>query len=121
VSRALTFELEERAVTRMGPALAENLRARGWGVALNADPDCPLPFGTDARGLYTEVILDAPRPIDPYLAVDHCLATPLGRRIYAAKEAGLLVTARSVDSDAEAALLAIVGFDRAGGRVAEAV
>ncbi|MGE0829416.1 MAG: hypothetical protein AB7O04_08710, partial [Hyphomonadaceae bacterium] len=116
--RTLTFELDERVLMRAGFAVAESLRARGWGVALVGDPECPLPFGKHARGLYTELILDAPFPLDPYLAVDACERSPLGRRIFAAKEAGLILTARHVRDDAEGALLALAGFDRAGGPIA---
>ena len=116
--RALTFELEETVVVRDGPEFAERLRAQGWGVALACDAACPLPFGKHARALYTEIILDAPAPLDPYLATHSCERSALGRRIYAAREAGLVVTARDVHSDSQAALLALAGFDRAGGPVA---
>lgn len=115
---SLTFELDEKAVIKNGSAFAENLRARGWGVALVGDPACPLPFGEQARTLYTELILDAPNPLDPYLGVDASDHSPLGRRMFAAKEAGLVITAQDVKSDAHAALLALAGFDRAGGKVA---
>lgn len=117
--RSLTFELDERALVRSGGALAAELRARGWGVALAGDPDCPLPFGKQARTLYTELVIDAPNPISPYLGIDSCEDSPLGRRLYAAKEAGLILTARDVKSDEHASLLALAGFDRAGGKVAE--
>jgi hypothetical protein len=117
--KSLTFALDEREIVRSGPEFAIALRARGWGVALDADPACPLPFGAAARNLYSELVLDAPSPLDPYLAFDSCVRTPLGRRIHAAKEAGLMVTARSVEDDATASLLALAGFDRAGGPVAE--
>lgn len=116
--RTLTFELDERALVRCGPMAAEALRARGWGVALVADEDCPTPFGARARALYTELVLAAPNPIDPYLATDPRELSPLGRRLYAAKEAGLIITARTVKSEAHAALLALAGFDRAGGPIA---
>lgn len=116
--RNLTFELEERALVRSGPFVAEALRARGWGVALIADEDCPMPFGARARALYTELVLEAPNPLDPYLATDPRELSPLGRRLYAAKEAGLIITARSVKSDEHASLLALAGFDRAGGAIA---
>jgi len=116
--RGLTFELDERAIIRRGPMVAEALRARGWGVALIADEACPTPFGARARALYTELILEAPNPLDPYLATDPREHTPVGRRLYAAKEAGLIITAREVKSEAHASLLALAGFDRAGGLVA---
>jgi EAL domain-containing protein (putative c-di-GMP-specific phosphodiesterase class I) len=116
--RSLTFELYETAIVRGGSEFAERLRAQGWGVALVGDAQCPLPFGKHARALYTEVVLDAPTPIDPYLATQSCDRSPVGRRIYAAKEAGLVVTAREARTDGEAALLALAGFDRAGGPVA---
>src|SRR5262245_8707501 len=40
--QGLNFELCEREVVRDGGALGEQLRARGWGVSLRGDPDCPL-------------------------------------------------------------------------------
>lgn len=116
--RNLTFELDERALVRAGQFVAEALRARGWGVALIADEDCPMPFGARARALYTELVLRAPNPLDPYLATDPRELSPLGRRLYAAKEAGLIITAHEVKSEAHAALLALAGFDRAGGAIA---
>ncbi|MDZ4692395.1 hypothetical protein [Terricaulis sp.] len=46
--------------------------------------------------------------------------TPLGRRLLAAKAAGLVVTAENVNSASQARTLAIAGFDRGGGPFAEA-
>ncbi|MDX2275496.1 MAG: hypothetical protein NW206_08605 [Hyphomonadaceae bacterium] len=117
---ALSFQVDEREVVASGPQLAEDLRARGWGVALRGDPDCPLPFGARARSLYTEVVLDAPDHMDPFLAVDAAERSPLGRRLIAAKGAGLVVTADSVRNASQAKILAIAGFDRGGGPFAEA-
>lgn len=117
---ALAFELCEREVVASGPALAEDLRARGWGVVLRGDPACPLPFGARARALYTELVLDAPEMPDPFLALDSGDRTPLGRRLLAARHAGLIITAETVRTSAQAKLLAIAGFDRGGGPFAEA-
>jgi len=116
----LSFELCERALTTSGPALAEGLRARGWGVALRGDPNCPLPFGVRARSLYTEVVLEAPEPTDPFLAIERGDGSPVGRRLLAAKAAGLVITAESVRTASQARVLAIAGFDRGGGPFAEA-
>ncbi|MGE3250461.1 MAG: hypothetical protein AB7J28_11425 [Hyphomonadaceae bacterium] len=116
--KGLSFELDERVLVRDGAQLAEALRARGWGVSLVADPACPLPFGKHARALYTELVLDPPTPADPYIGVDPREDDPLGRRLYAAKEAGLVITARRVETHGAAALLFVAGFDRAGGPVA---
>lgn len=117
---ALSFQLSETEVVAAGPALAEQLRARGWGVALRGDANCPLPFGERARSLYTELVLDAPDLMDPFLAVDPAERSPLGRRLIAAKAAGLIITADSVQTAAQAKVLAIAGFDRGGGPFAEA-
>lgn len=117
---ALSFQLNEREIVAAGPQLAEDLRARGWGVALRGDPDCPLPFGARARALYTEIVLDAPETMDPFLAVEAADRSPLGRRLIAAKGAGLVITADSVRTSAQAKVLAIAGFDRGGGPFAEA-
>ena len=116
----LSFELCERAVVDAGPALAEDLRARGWGVVLRGDPACPLPFGARARALYTELVLDAPDTPDPFLAMETGDRSPLGRRLLAAKAAGLVITAETVRSPSQARTLAIAGFDRGGGPYAEA-
>lgn len=116
----LSFELCERAALATGPALAEQLRERGWGVVLRGDPDCPLPFGARARSLYTELVLDAPESPDPFLAVESGDRSPLGRRLLAAKAAGLVITAEGVRTAAQARTLAIAGFDRGGGPFAEA-
>ena len=96
------------------------MRARGWGVALRGDPNCPLPFGARARALYTELVLDAPEPMDPFLAVESADRSPLGQRLIAARGAGLVITADNVRSPAQAKVLAMAGFDRGGGPFAEA-
>ncbi|GAM99171.1 hypothetical protein U91I_02813 [alpha proteobacterium U9-1i] len=118
--RSLGFELCEREIVSKGPGLAEDLRARGWGVILRGDPDCPLPFGARARALYSELVLEAPDSPNPYLALEDGDRTPLGRRLLAAKAAGLVITAETVRSAGQAKLLAIAGFDRGGGPFAEA-
>lgn len=117
--RSLAFEVCERVIMQSGPALAEELRARGWGVSLRGDPECPLPFGNRARTLYSELVLEAPIEPDPYLASEDD-RSPLGRRLLAAKGAGLVLTAEGVKTAAQAKLLAIAGFDRGGGPFAEA-
>jgi hypothetical protein len=116
----LSFELSERAILAAGPALAEGLRACGWGVVLRGDPECPLPFGTRARALYTELVLDAPDSPDPFLAMESGDRSPLGRRLLAAKAAGMAITAETVRTPSQARVLAIAGFDRGGGPFAEA-
>lgn len=116
----LSFELCERAVVAAGPELPEELRERGWGVVLRGDPRCPLPFGARARALYTELVIEAPDPADPFLALENGDRSPLGQRLLAAKGAGLLITAETVRSAAQAKVLAIAGFDRGGGPFAEA-
>lgn len=118
--RSMGFELCERDILKHGAALAEDLRARGWSVVLRGDPDCPLPFGQRARSLYSEVVLAAPEPDDPYLAMDEEDRSPFARRLIAAKAAGIIVTAESVRSATQARVLAIAGFDRGGGPFAEA-
>lgn len=114
------FELDERELDADGAALAEDLRARGWSIVLRGDPDCPLPMGARARALYAELVVDAPAEPDPYLALRRKEWSPLERRILAAKEAGLVVTAAAVQNAAQARLLAAAGFDRGGGPHAEA-
>ena len=120
VRHSLAFELCERRVVADGGALAEALRERGWGVALRGDPDCPLPFGVRARALYSELVLEAPLANDPFLAMEDGDRSPLGRRVLAAKAAGLIITADTVRTTGQARTLAIAGFDRGGGPFAEA-
>lgn len=114
------FELDERTLVGENLSLAEGLRERGWTVVLRGDPECPLPFGARARALYAEIVVDAPAVPDPYLALKRKEWGPLERRILAAKEAGLIVTAAAVQNAAQARLLAAAGFDRGGGPYAEA-
>jgi len=118
--RSLNFQLNEREIVAVGPTLAEDLRARGWNVVLRGDPECPLPFGARARNLYSEVVVQAPVTPDPFLAMDSGDRSPLGRRLLAAKGAGLVITAESVLTASQARTLAIAGFDRGGGPFAEA-
>jgi hypothetical protein len=120
VRTALSFELSEREIVDHGPALAEDLRARGWGISLRGDSACPLPFSTRARALYGELVLDAPSALDPFLGVEGGDRSPLARRLTAAKAAGLVITAQSVQNAAQAKLLAMAGFDRGGAPFAEA-
>ena len=118
--RGLSFQVNEREIVDAGPALAQELRARGWAVALRGDPDCPLPFGARARNLYSEIVIQAPATPDPYLAMADGDPSPLGRRLLAARAAGLTVTAETVLTTSHARVLAIAGFDRGGGPFAEA-
>ncbi|MBI3438793.1 MAG: hypothetical protein HY054_09135 [Proteobacteria bacterium] len=118
--QGLNFELNERELVRDGAGLAEELRARGWGITLRGDPDCPLPFGAKARSLYSELVLDAPETPDPFLALESGDRSPLGRRLLAARAADLIISADSVRTAAQARMLAMVGFDRGGGPFAEA-
>lgn len=117
---SIVFELCERRLVDHGPGLAEDLRARGWAVALRGDGACPLPLGARARALYSELVLEAPETPDPFLAMEDGDHSPLGRRLLAAKAAGLVITAEIVRSAAQARTLAIAGFDRGGGPFAEA-
>ncbi|MEZ5971102.1 MAG: hypothetical protein R3C31_04790 [Hyphomonadaceae bacterium] len=118
--RNFNFQLNERELVAAPTNLAEELRARGWNIVLRGDPDCPLPFGARARSLYCELVVQAPFLPDPFLAVDDGDRSPLGRRLLAAKGAGLVVTAESVLTTSQARTLAIAGFDRGGGPFAEA-
>jgi hypothetical protein len=115
----LSFELNEAALAAHGQGLAEELRARGWTLALRADPAFPLPLGAKARALFSEVVLDAPETPDPFLALEENDACTLGRRLLAARAADMTVTAASVKCAAQARMLAIAGFDRGGGPFAE--
>jgi len=115
----LSFELSETALASYGPALAEDLRARGWPLSLRADPAFPLPLCAKARALYSEIVLDAPLTPDPFLAVQESVGCSLGRRLLAARAAEMTVTADNVQDAGQARMLAIAGFDRGGGPFAE--
>jgi hypothetical protein len=116
----LSFEICERAIVDKGVALAEALRQSGWGVTLRGDPECPLPFGARARALYTEIVLQAPDKLDAYAGLGGADRSPLTQRLLAARAAGLLLTAETVRTPAQAKALALAGFDRGGGPFAEA-
>jgi len=118
VHTALSFELDEREIVNRGPALAEDLRARGWAIALRGDSECPLPFSTRARSLYSELVLEAPGALDPFIAIEGD-RSPLGRRLIAAKAADMVITAESVQNGAHAKMLAVAGFDRGGAPFAQ--
>jgi hypothetical protein len=119
-SHSLSFEMCERALIATSAELAEEMRARGWGIVLRADPDCPLPLSKRARLLYSELVLDAPDTPSPFLGLAREDRSLLSQRIAAATEAGILITAESIKNAAQAKMLAIAGFDRGGGPFAEA-
>lgn len=112
---ALTFELEERAVIARAAPLADELRGRGWRVGLRADAACPLPFGARARTLYQEVIFGEGLKPSLFLGIDAPGQAPLGRRLMAAREAGLALVAEGVDTLEAARLWGLAGFDAAEG------
>lgn len=116
---ALSFEMDEAEVIGAGAVLAEELRARGWSLSLNADPTCPLPFGARVRALFSELVLEAPDPVDPFFALDGGERSPLCRRVLAAKGAGLTITAEGVRNGHHAKALALAGFERGAGPFAE--
>jgi hypothetical protein len=115
--RGVDIEVEEAALATL--AGVERLRARGFGVALRADPACPLPFGARTRSLFTELLMPAPARLDPYLGLDADDSRPLARRMFAAKAQGILVTALDVGDDIWARALANAGFDRGEGAFAD--
>jgi hypothetical protein len=116
--RTLTLEVEETALLAdraASIAALERLRARGWGVLLRSAPECPLPLGARARSLFTEILVAAPADITPYLGLEGFDEAPLARRVRAAANAGLNVTASGLNSLAQAGLLIAGGFDRGEG------
>lgn len=108
---AFSLLVAESTVAAAGPDLIDTLgrvRARGFGVALEADPAMPLPFGRAARGLYTQLVVAAGAA-----SVAH--ATPrcaLAERLLAARSAGLTLIARGIGAGVSARGLALAGFDR---------
>lgn len=119
-TRGLSFEMCERALIATNAELAEEMRARGWGVVLRGNSDCPLPLSKRARLLYSELVLDAPDNPSPFLGLAREDRSLLSQRIAAAAEAGIVISADSVKNASQAKMLAIAGFDRGGGPFAEA-
>lgn len=113
--RAVDIEVCEAELAGRSLAGIERLRARGFGVALAVDPDCPLPLGARARSLFTELLLPAPSRLDPFLGCDSLDTSPMARRLFAARECGLVVTAVGVGDHTWARALLAAGFDRGEG------
>lgn len=113
--RAVDIEVSERDLAGRSMAGIERLRARGFGVALVVDPDCPLPLGARARSLFTELLFPAPSRLDPFLGCDALDQSPVARRLFAARECGLVVTAVGVGDHTWARALLSAGFDRGEG------
>jgi hypothetical protein len=117
--RELDIEVEEHALAGLGLDGVERLRARGFGVALAADPLCPLPFGQRTRSLFTEILIAAPARLDPFIGVDPGDLRPIARRLFAARAQGIAVTALGVGDAGWARALAAAGFDRGEGAWAD--
>jgi hypothetical protein len=113
--RAVDIEVSESDLAGRSLAGIERLRARGFGVALAVDPDCPLPLGARARSLFTELLLPAPSRLDPFLGCEALDSSPVARRLFAARECGLVVTAVGVGDHTWARALLAAGFDRGEG------
>jgi hypothetical protein len=116
--RQVTLEIDEATlIASNGQPMAalERLRARGWGVALRSAPDCPLALGGRTRTLFTDVMTDAPQDLTPFLGLEGYDDQPLARRVRAASNAGLNVTATNLNSVAQSGLLIAAGFDRGQG------
>lgn len=112
--RSVDVEVDERALPGSLAAI-ERLRARGFGVALQADPACPLPFGQRTRSLFTELVMPAPTRLDPFMGLDADDARPLARRMFAARAQGIVITATGIGDAGWAKALAAAGFDRGEG------
>jgi len=113
--RAVDIEVSETDLAGRSLSGIERLRARGFGVALAVDPDCPLPLGARARSLFTELLLPAPSRLDPFLGCEGLDTSPLARRLFSARESGLVVTAIGVGDHTWARALLAAGFDRGEG------
>ncbi len=112
----LTFEIAEKALIARALPLAEDLRARGWRLAIRADNTCPLPFGERVRSLYQEVVVTDLAAPSAYCGVDALTRDPFARRLLAAREAGLRLTAEGVNEANDAKAWLTAGFDCAEGR-----
>lgn len=116
--RSVDIEVSEAELAGRSLAGIERLRARGFGVALAVDPECPLPLGARARSLFTELLLPAPSRLDPFLGCEGLETSPLARRLFAARECGLVVSAVGVGDHTWARALLAAGFDRGEGAFA---
>lgn len=105
------FETDLKSAGEAGFAAIERLRARGWGIALVCGAECVMPIGARLRGLLTEILVEAPETLSPALAMND-LSEPLLRRVRAANNADISVTALNVKSPAHAGMLIALGFDR---------
>jgi hypothetical protein len=114
--RGMTLEIEEGdALHNDAMAALERLRARGWGVMLRSAPDCPMPLGGRVRSLFTDISAMAPEDLTPFLGLEGYDDAPLARRVRAAANAGLSVTADNLHTRAFSNLLIAAGFDRGQG------
>ena len=82
---------------------------------LRSAADCPLPFGAALRGVFTDLYVDAPLDLTPFLGLEGYDDEPLARRVRAAANAGIAVTAGGLYTLAHAPLLIGAGFDRGEG------
>jgi hypothetical protein len=118
VMRGVTIEVDEAALLHdrdNSMAALERLRARGWGVMLRSAPDCPLPLGGALRGVFTDIWAEPPADLTPFLGLEGYDDAPLARRVRAAANAGLAVTAAGLNTLAHVGLLIAGGFDRGEG------
>jgi hypothetical protein len=116
--RQATIEVDENALLHdrdNAMAALERLRGRGWGVLLRSAPDCPLPFGAALRGLFTDIWAEPPADLSAFLGLAGYDEAPLARRIRAAANAGLAVTAAGLNSLAQGGMLIAAGFSRGEG------
>jgi hypothetical protein len=116
--RSVTIEIDESelaACESPGMEAVERLRARGWGLGLISNEECPLALGSRGRSLFTEVLATAPGELSPAMVLADPMALPLTRRIRAAQGFGLATVALDVKSPAQAGLLIALGFDRGQG------
>jgi hypothetical protein len=110
------WEADELAlIGQNGPGLkaVEQLRARGWALALRCEARCPLPLGTRARALFTELIVERPPGADMTEALIAWDEGPMAIRLGAAQACGLMLTLEGLKREADLRLALSLGFDRA--------
>jgi hypothetical protein len=93
----------------------ERLRSAGMGIVMSAAASPVLPIGGRLRQVLTEIVLDLPKDNDPYLGLEGWTEDPFARRLGAALESDVLLTARGSDNPTTTAWAARIGFRRAEG------
>jgi len=117
MGRVLIEVREDGLCERFGLRMATlgQIAATGLGLSLGAAETPSLPIGGPVRELFREVVVPLPGTRDPYAGLQGWRDDPFARRMAAAMEAAITLTARGVEGPTQAAWAARIGFIRAEG------